>query len=164
MPLVCFTIYVWDWEPTYSPDLQDWTLEQYAASDHAENNWMAHQLSNQMDGELTEDNLRSEDCHIAMEVLQTKFIVGLMNEMERSVTRFEKIFRWTYRVIPTLQEACRERLVSGGGSNSNKQKYKRMPLTEKDSAWSLLAHQNSFDLELYAHIQAGTGTACGYQF
>ena len=140
-----------EWEPTYSPELQDWTLAEYAASDRVENNWMTRQLSNQMDGggELTEDHLK-----LAMEVVRTKFIAGLMNEMERLVTLFEKVFRWTYRVIPTLQEACRERLV-GGGSNSNKQNQKKQqPLAEDDPVWALLAQQNNYDLQLYAHIEA----------
>ena len=53
-----------------------------------------------------------------MEVVRTKFLVGLMTHVEASMSRFEKFFRWTYHVNPPNQEACRERLMSGG-SNSN---------------------------------------------
>ena len=125
--------------------MQEWTLEQYATSDIVENNWMTRQLSNQLGGELTEENLQR-----AMEVVRTKFIVGLMSKIEPSMVRFEKFFRWTYRVNPPNQEACRERLMTGG-ANSNKKNKK--PLEEGDPAWDLLAQQNNFDLQLYAYIE-----------
>lgn len=85
-----------------------------------------------------------------MEVVRTKFLVGLMTQIEPTMARFEKFFRWTYHVNPPNQEACRERLMSGG-SNSNKANKK--PIEEGDEAWNLLALQNNFDLELYKYIE-----------
>lgn len=140
-----YYIRVADWEPSYKPELKDWSLEQYAVSDVVENNWMTRQLSNQISGDLSEENLRN-----AMEVIRSKMLVGLMSKIEPSMTRFEKFFRWTYHVNPTNQEACRERLM-GGGSNSNKANKK--PLGEGDEAWGLLALQNNFDLQLYDYIE-----------
>ncbi|KAL7536172.1 hypothetical protein ACHAXR_008757 [Thalassiosira sp. AJA248-18] len=141
-----YYIQVADWEPSYKPELKEWTLEQYATSDIIENNWMTRQLSNQLGGELTDENLQN-----AMEVVRTKFLVGLMTKIEPTMARAEKYFRWTFHVNPPNQEACRERLMSGG-SNSNKKNKK--PLTEADPAWELLAHQNNFDLQLYTYIEA----------
>jgi len=141
-----YYIRVADWEPSYKPELQDWTLEQYAASDIVENNWMTRMLSNQLGGELTEENLNK-----AMEVVRTKFLVGLMSQIEPTMARVEKFFRMTYHVNPPNQEACRERLMSGG-ANSNKANKK--PVEEGDEAWALLAHQNNFDLPLYKYIEA----------
>ncbi len=140
-----YYIRVADWEPSYKPELKDWTLEQYAVSEVVENNWMTRQLSNKLGGELTDDDLKS-----AMEVIRSKMLVGLMSKIEPSMTRFEKFFRWTYHVNPANQEICRERLM-GGGSNSNKANKK--PLAEGDEAWGLLALQNNFDLQLYEYIE-----------
>jgi len=140
-----YYIQVADWEPSYKPELKDWTMEQYATSDIVENNWMTRQLSNQLGGELTEENLNK-----AMEVVRTKFLVGLMSQIERTMSRVEKFFRMTYHVNPTNQEACRNRLMSGG-SNSNSKNKK--PFTEEDPAWALLAHQNNFDMPLYSYIE-----------
>ena len=139
------TVRVADWEPSYKPELQEWTIEQYATSDIVENNWMTRQLSNQLGGELTEENLKK-----AMEVVRNKFAVGLMTKIEPTMDRFEKMFRWTYHVNPPNQEACRERLM-GGGANSNKANKK--PVEEGSEAWNLLAHQNNFDLPLYQYIE-----------
>jgi len=141
-----YYIQVADWEPSYKPELKEWTLEQYAQSDIVENNWMTRQLSNQLGGELTEVNLKK-----AMEVVRRKFMVGLMTEIEPTMSRFEKFFRWTFRVNPPNQDACRDRLMSGG-SNSNKANKKPLP-TEGEPAWDLLAHQNNFDLQLYNYIE-----------
>jgi len=141
-----YYIQVADWEPSYKPELKDWSLEQYAQSEIVENNWMTRQLSNQLGGELTEDNLAK-----AMEVVRRKFMVGLMTEIEPTMARFEKFFRWTFRVNPPNQEACRERLMSGG-SNSNKANKKPLP-QPGEPAWDLLAHQNNFDLRLYEYIE-----------
>jgi len=141
-----YYIRVADWEPSYKPELKDWTLEQYAQSDIVENNWMTRQLSNQLGGELTEENLNK-----AMEVVRRKFLVGLMSQIEPTMARAEKFFRWTFHVNPPNQEACRERLMSGG-ANSNKANKKEGP-KEGDEAWNLLAHQNNFDLRLYTYIE-----------
>lgn len=141
-----YYIRVADWEPSYKPELKDWTLEQYAQSDIVENNWMTRQLSNQLGGELTEENLNK-----AMEVVRRKFLVGLMTQIEPTMARAEKFFRWKFHVNPPNQEACRERLMSGG-ANSNKANKKEGP-KEGDEAWNLLAHQNNFDLRLYSYIE-----------
>jgi hypothetical protein len=106
---------------------------------------MTRQLSNQLGGELTEENLKS-----AMEVIRSKMLVGLMSNIEPSMTQFEKFFWWMYCVSPANQEICRERLM-GGGLNSNKANKK--PLTEGDEAWGLLALQNNFNLQLYDYIK-----------
>ena len=141
-----YYIQVADWEPSYKPELKEWSLEQYAQSDIVENNWMTRQLSNQLGGELSNDHLEK-----AMEVVRRKFMVGLMTKIGSSMTRFEKFFHWKYKVNPTNQEACRERLMSGG-SNSNKSNKKPLP-KEGEPAWDLLAHQNNFDLQLYKYIE-----------
>merc|ERR1712194_325801 len=77
-------------------------------------------------------------------------MVGLMSQIEAAMTRFEKYFKWTYRVNPANQEACRARLMAGG-PNSNKANKK--PLAEGDPVWDLLARQNNLDLQLYAYIE-----------
>ena len=140
-----YYIRVADWEPSYKPELKDWTLEQYAQSDVVENNWMTRQLSNQLAGDLTEDNMNA-----AMEVVRSKILVGLMSQIESTMSRFEKFFRWTYHVNPTNQEICRAGLMNGG-ANSNKKNKK--PLKEGDPVWDMLAQQNNFDLQLYNYIE-----------
>jgi len=138
-------IQVADWEPTYAPELKDWTIEQYAISSKVENNWLTRQLSNQPHGDLTDDNLK-----IASEVLRSKFLVGLVTKMEATIERFEKFFRWTYRVNPPAQETCRSQNLL---NKANKNLRGQEKLTEGSRGWELLASQNQYDLQLYEYIE-----------
>lgn len=133
-------------EPTYKPEMQSWTLSQYATSDVVENNWMTRQLANAPSGDLDESHLK-----IAMEVIRRKFLVGLMKQLEKSMTRFEQFFRWKFHVNPTNQEVCRARLT-GGGSNSNSKNKKEKP-KKGEPAWELLAAQNVYDIQLFEYIE-----------
>lgn len=141
-----YYLQVADWEPTYDPELKNWSIEQYATSPRIENNWLTRQLSNQLGGELQDEHLQ-----IAMEVIRRKFMVGLMTEIERTMTRLEQMFRWTYHVNPPNQEACREKLLSGG-SNSNSKNKKAKP-EPGSKEWELLEWQNLYDMQLYNYIE-----------
>ena len=134
------------WEPTYKPEMQSWTLEQYARSTDVENNWMTRQLSNTLGGELNDNHLRT-----AMEVVRRKFLVGLMKDLGASMTRFEKFFKWKYRINPVNQESCRTRLTTKG-ANSNAPNKKEKP-KRGDVVWELLAAQNVYDEQLYTYIE-----------
>ena len=140
-----YYLQVADWEPSYAPELKDWTIEQYAQSDKIENNWMTRQLANKLAGDLSDDDMK-----LAMEVLRRKFLVGLMTEIEETMERFERFFHWTYHVNPPNQEKCRMQLL-GGGSNKNTKKKK---VEEASEAWTLLAYQNNYDLRLYEYIES----------
>jgi len=134
-----------DWEPTYNPDLAKMTITEFAGSSMIENNWMTRRLSNQIYGPVEERHLAR-----AMELIRTKFLVGLLSRTEESLERFEKMFRWKYFINPTNQEKCREALL-GNGANTNKRKSAELdPASE---AYALLAKQNLFDLRLYTYIE-----------
>ena len=136
-----------DAEPGYAPEMREGTVLDYAQSKGVENNWMTRQLSNQLKGSLAEKNLEK-----AMEVVRTKFLVGLASELEKSMTRVEKYFGMTYRVNPANQEACRRDLMSGGEANPGGQQEEPL-LAEDDPAYELLARKNHFDLRLYSYIE-----------
>jgi hypothetical protein len=142
-----YYLQVADWEPTFDPALKDWTIEEYAKSGKIENNWLTRQLSNQLSGDL-------EDVHVqkAMEVIRRKFLVGLMTEMEKTMTRLERYFRWTYHVNPKNQEICRDDLLNGG-SNSNSKNKKEKP-KEGDPAYDLLLAQNQYDMQVWGYIES----------
>jgi hypothetical protein len=128
------------------PGLREWTLERYSKSTYVENNLMTRQLSNKLEGPLDESHYRK-----AMEIVRQKFLVGLATQIDQSLDRYEKYFRWTFRVHPESQEACRKRVLSEASSVDKKIK-KLMP-KEGDATWAWLLHHNAFDLRLYAYIE-----------
>ena len=135
------------WEPTYDPDLKNWSIEQYATSTKIENNWLTRQLANVPGGDLTEEHVAK-----AMEVIRRKFLVGLMTEMKATMERLERFFHWTYRVNPANQDICRSELLDGG-SNSNSKNKKNKP-EPGSKEWDLLAAQNQFDLQVFGYIES----------
>jgi len=140
-----YYLQVADWEPTYNPDLANWSIPDYARSPMIENNWMVRQLTNSYEGDLNEEHLK-----LAIEIVRRKFLVGLLHERERTMDRVEKFFRFQYRVMPENQESCRERLLTGG-ANSNAGNKKEKP-KQGDEAWELIAWQNLLDIKLYDYV------------
>jgi len=141
-----YYLQVADWEPTYDPELKNWSIKEYAQSDRIENNWLTRQLSNTLAGEL-----HDEDLDLAMEVVRSKFLVGLMSEIKTTMERCERFYRWKYHVNPPNQEKCRSALLSGG-SNSNAKNKKDKPQPGSED-YELLAWQNQYDIKLYEYIE-----------
>ena len=98
-----YIIHVASWEPSYKPELKDWTLEQYAQSEAVENNWMTRKLSNQLGGDLTEEKLND-----AMEVVRSKILVKLMSQIEPTMSRLKSSFDGhTASILPTRRSVGR---------------------------------------------------------
>lgn len=127
------------WEPTFSKKLEKInTLEDYAVSEFAEDNWMVRFLTNKMTEKVTHKELA-----IAKEIIKQKCLVGLLNDMEESVKRFNKYFGFS-----TKNDKCIENLLKLGGSNKNIHKGKE----EGGGGWRILRSNNLLDLELYDYV------------
>lgn len=121
-------------------------LEDYCKSPHVENNWMVRMLSNKMTGEVGED-----DLEMAKNLLKEKVIVGLLEQKDESMKRFEHHFGWRYTENPQRQSACRTRILVGDYRTNESAKSK---IKEGSQAWSLLMWQNKLDMKLYKYAKA----------
>ncbi len=130
------------WEPTFSERLKTiTTVEEYAVSEFAENNWMTRFLTNEMSGQLTRAHLE-----IAKEILRRKVFVGLTLDMEASFERFMTFFGWNKQGLTTVQQKCLKKYLFNGSNRNNH-------LVEEDTiGWKLLKGNNIFDLELYDYV------------
>jgi len=135
-----------DWELTYSTKLANMTLEEFGNSSYIEDNWLLRFLSNSYDQELTE-----ADMIVAKRLLREKFLIGLLNEREETMDRFEKFFGWKYKIDPKTQEACRENFMSSG-SNTNKNSIVKPKPGSK--AYEAIAARNRWDMQLYEYIES----------
>src|SRR5210317_81029 len=77
------------WEPTYRPDFNDVTLQEYIELPGYYDNWMVRMLTNAKLGGLNEGHL-----DIAKAVLKEKFIVGISDHMDETFRQFEAYFGW----------------------------------------------------------------------
>eukprot|EP00591_Stephanopyxis_turris_P004783 CAMPEP_0195508218 /NCGR_PEP_ID=MMETSP0794_2-20130614/1492_1 /TAXON_ID=515487 /ORGANISM="Stephanopyxis turris, Strain CCMP 815" /LENGTH=371 /DNA_ID=CAMNT_0040635127 /DNA_START=309 /DNA_END=1424 /DNA_ORIENTATION=+ len=135
-----------DWKPAYSPMLASMSIEQYAESSYAEDNWMTRYLSNDPDPEAVLTNAHVE---VAMDVVRRKFLVGLLDKREESLDRFEKFFRWNFSIDPSNQDRCREILLEKW-ANSNHTLETPQPGSQ---AYELLVAKNLYDIKLYNYIE-----------
>lgn len=135
-----------DWEKTYNSALKEMTLEEFATSTLVEDNWMVRRLTGAIKGRLTEDHLNA-----AMDIVRRKILVGLLSNLTESLERFEKYFGWKYRVNPSSQERCRERLVFTGANRNDR---KPIEVIGADSETiKTLSYRNRLDIRLYRYIE-----------
>jgi hypothetical protein len=128
------------------PAVASMELEDYCRSPHVENNWMVRMLSNKMAGEVSEDDLDT-----AKKLMKEKMVVGLLEQKEESMRRFEYHFGWRYTENPQRQSACRTRILVGDYRTNESAKGK---VQEGGQAWSLLMWQNKLDMKLYKYAKA----------
>lgn len=121
-------------------------LEDYCKSPHVENNWMVRILSDKMTGDVGEN-----DLEMAKKLLKEKMIIGLLEQKEESMKRFEFHFGWRYTENPQRQESCRTRILVGDYRTNESAKSK---IKEGSQAWSLLMWQNKLDMKLYKYAKA----------
>jgi hypothetical protein len=105
---------------------------------------MTRWLSNQRTGDLTDYHLL-----LAKEVLSSKFVVGLLPEMEKSMQHFEKYFGWQIINRPHRKK-CVEGLISHGANRH--QSIKDIKATDPKGYEALLS-QNVLDIELYHYAE-----------
>ncbi len=156
------------WDPQYNPNLSNMTLEQYAKSRYIENNWLTRFLVNKRGGKLSR-----ADVVLAKDILKTKCLVGLYDDMEASMARFQRYFGWNAEeteanktsIAQCRMEAVRrgDKHVVGHPISVVKEVVKSknvtssspiMPVVRPGSiAWNAIVRMNIFDMELYEFVE-----------
>lgn len=129
------------WDPLYNPNLADMTLEAYAQSSSIENNWMTRFLLNKPGGRL-----KQKDMLDAKEILRTKCLVGLFEDIEASLARFQVYFGWFQGTSIEEPAKCRTAVLQAGDARHDHPAIEKYGLE-----WKAIAAVNKFDLELYEY-------------
>lgn len=142
------------WETTYSPETKGWSVQQYAESHYASDNWVVRQLVNKLDSQA---ELYDEDIELAKDILREKFVVGLITKMEESKDRFDKYFGFGFDENEET-DACVARVLGLPSARKDETQTtnshphpKVLPNTPE---WEALLKINMFDLELYEYAVA----------
>ena len=134
------------WEQTFSEVYKTMTIEEYATSQYAEDNWMTRFLTNEMTGGVFERHL-----DLAKEVLESKCLVGIMEDFKGSFNRFNKYFGWQnvdfHGPVSLLNRGtCVNRVMSHPDNSHQHPKHE-----EGSEVWNLLMQKNQYDVQLYEH-------------
>jgi len=136
------------WEHTYSDVYKEMDLEEYATSQYSEDNWMTRFLTNQMSG-----NVYDRHLDLAKEVLESKCLVGLMEDFSVSINRFDHYFGWSQRdfggpVSMANRGTCVARVIQHPDNA-----HPHPKVEEDGEVWNLLLKKNKYDLALYEHAR-----------
>jgi len=118
-------------------DLAIQTIENFLEQDHFEDNWMVRALTKNPEKILT-----SYDLNIAMQILKSKFLIGLAHEMKESVRRFRTYFQWKAAAEIKGLEQCVNTL-------SSPSPRRRPALSRGSKPWNLIVQKNKWDMKLY---------------
>mmetsp|Transcript_25075 Transcript_25075/g.52752 ORF Transcript_25075/g.52752 Transcript_25075/m.52752 type:complete len:358 (+) Transcript_25075:62-1135(+) len=132
------------WEVSYRPDWKKLSLLDWSQK-HAQS-WRDFLVKKIMG----KDQFTEEEFEELKETVRKYFVVGLMNEMEESVNRFNAAMGINEKTTE-YYEPCMSRFFwdhhqeSGEAHNSNE----HPKLLEGSPEWNILAEQNSYDMRLY---------------
>lgn len=131
------------------PSMANVPLIDYARGQGIENNWMVRYLVNQIDGDIDRTAL-----DLAKMILKRKFVIGFLEHKEESIKRFQTYFGWEFpqddEALAEKQSFCISSILKDG-INVNTDGY---DVPKKGSQeYSLIAHQNQFDIKLYDYAK-----------
>jgi len=129
------------WEKTYHPDFAGMTIEQYASSPMAEEDWMTRFLVNKPEGALFQ-----EDVEVAKEILRKKCLIGMLDNMDESISRFTRYFGWVAEGDASQQNECKRKYF-------HENVHKHNGIKSGTKAWDLLKEKNKKDLQLYHYAE-----------
>lgn len=139
------------WEPTYDETWANMTLEEWATNDRGENNWLVHHLAGKKHFETVDRN----DLEMAKEMIKSKFIIGMMNEFDESVHRFNLLLGVDEK--DSTNKQCMADFSQTDDSKSQKKELSNRnsytKAQEGSTAWSMIAEINSLDVELFSFIE-----------
>lgn len=132
------------WERSYHPDWKGVDAEHWAEHINREHNPVVKMLA----GLNLEDVVTEADLRVAERTVRQRFVVGLMNEMEESIHRFN-----VFMGIDESQELNRKCLDEFFGHGSKRENSNPHPkIEEGDPAWQIIARDNEYDIRLYEQI------------
>lgn len=134
------------WERGYRPDWKDLNLLEWA-SQYNPHDDMVRALADKDH----HDQVTAEDLQRAQETVRSRFVVGLTEEMEESVRRFNVVMGIKDDTTPR-HRACMRRFF---GANPERANANPHPAVNRDDpAWRLLAARNAHDVALFEHVRA----------
>jgi len=114
------------------------TLEEYAQSSIAIDNWMVRQLTGKEN-----EKLNAKDLEVAKEIFRERVIMGLTSDPAGSFRRFRIFFGWK---LSTSQEKCVNDLLLGDWAKKNNE----LQVSGGHKSMQALKIVNEYDIQLYS--------------
>mmetsp|Transcript_9698 Transcript_9698/g.21031 ORF Transcript_9698/g.21031 Transcript_9698/m.21031 type:complete len:427 (+) Transcript_9698:297-1577(+) len=142
------------WERTYRPEWEGMDIIEWTTNHNLDENFLVKKIM----GKKLGDHAKIGDLIIAKEIVRRRFIVGLMNDMDESIRRFNIVLGLDY--ANERGQQCREEYfgskdhrrlqddAAGSAVNSNP----HPKVLEGTPEYNLIAERNALDMILYNYI------------
>lgn len=145
------------WERTYSPEWATMSIVEWATSHNHDENFMVKKIV----GKNLLDPVDIGDLVLAKEIVRRRFIVGLMNDMEESIRRFNIILGLDLTnergqqcmndyFGPKDEKKANGDLKTKGNDSMNSNPHPKV--VAGSSEYQVIAQRNSLDMTLYNYI------------
>ena len=136
------------WDVNYRPNFfNNISLEEWAKKRQSNHNQIVKTLT----GLQTEDEATAEeDFQMAKRTLRKRFIVGLYDEMEESVHRFNAVLG--IDEADTDNRKCMDNYFQDSEDDEDKHSERYEEVDESSEAYQILASNNELDLKLYKFV------------
>mmetsp|Transcript_13745 Transcript_13745/g.29873 ORF Transcript_13745/g.29873 Transcript_13745/m.29873 type:complete len:370 (-) Transcript_13745:146-1255(-) len=150
------------WERTYRPEWAGMEIVEWATHHNLDENFVVKKIL----GKKLSEPVDIGDLVLAKEIVRRRFIVGLMNDMEESIRRFNIILGLSY--ADEKGQSCREEYFGtstkkeasavvdiGDGNTKAKNDMNSNPhpkVKEGSPEYNLIAERNALDMILYNYI------------
>jgi len=134
------------WEQQYRPQWKRITVETFARDKNTDNNYMVKKLAGVgVGGTVTELHLRN-----AMRTIRKRFVVGLMDQMDESIHRFNILMG--INELDEENQQCMKHFFNDFLGSRKVTSNSHPKVVEGSPAWNILAETNALDIRLYKFI------------
>lgn len=149
------------WERTYRPEWKDISIMDWAGKHNQDENFIVKKIV----GKKLNEMVDITDLVMAKEIIRRYFVVGLMNDMEESLRRFNIVLGLDYS--GEQGQLCKEQILGSssgegtthhgggsvkGGANDNKNSNPHPKVVEGSPEYNLLAERNALDMILFNYL------------
>ncbi len=124
--------------------LRDITLDEFIESNYYEGDALTKIIC----GYSRSDPPTGDHLHLAQEILRTKFVVGLHDKLEESITLFEDYFHWEDRDSQSAT-SCKSELKKAENQRELDMYHKVGNVKLGSTIYKKIEERNTLDLELY---------------
>lgn len=123
--------------------LRELTLEEFATSKYFLGNWFTGFIAAKFDGEVTTKHLQA-----AKELLRTKYLVALQEDVFGAIELFEDYFFWTHQGSEVMQ--CKKAVINDEFNRDFAIFQKAgSRIKQNDDLYKSIIEKNQLDMELY---------------
>ena len=134
------------WEKGYNPIWKDITIIEYAQTAIKSGNLLISEITG-----VRLNNITDEHLQLAKQIVKEYFIVGLTNQMEESIYRFNNVMG----ITPEESKACMDEFFRGVSDDATTAKTNSNPhpvIDKNHPAWQIIAQKMPLDIQLYDYI------------